>query len=159
MQKMTTNDAIIRHNFISKVIFKDGDTALSKDLKIKIMSMRIEYGKIHKIFDSDVQEFTQGIMEDRFKELQQKQERTETEEKEFNEFINKYNQETNEYISKRAMDPVDVKEFTFDMDEYSEIMDVNSANDVTINDQKIDAPDFLEVLYDLFVNNETEADV
>ena len=68
MQKMTTNDAIIRHNFISKVIFKDGDTALSKDLKIKIMSMRIEYGKIHKIFDSDVQEFTQGIMEDRFKE-------------------------------------------------------------------------------------------
>ena len=158
MQKMTTNDAIIRHNFISKVIFKDGDAALSKDLKIKIMSMRIEYGKIHKIFDSDVQEFTQGIMEDRFKELQQKQERTEAEEKEFNEFINKYNQETNEYIAKRAMDPVDIKEFTFDMDEYSEIMDVNSANDVTINDQKIDAPDFLEVLYDLFVNNENEAE-
>ena len=122
------------------------------------MSMRIEYGKIHKIFDSDVQEFTQGIMEDRFKELQQKQERTEAEEKEFNEFINKYNQETNEYIAKRAMDPVDIKEFTFDMDEYSEIMDVNSANDVTINEQKIDAPDFLEVLYDLFVNNENEAE-
>lgn len=155
---MTTNDAIIRHNFISKVIFKDGDTALSKDLKIKIMSMRIEYGKIHKNFDSDVQEFTQGIMEDRFKELQHKQERTEAEEKEFNELINKYNQETNEYISKRAIDPVEVKEFTFDMDEYSEIMDVNSANDVTINDQKIDAPDFLEVIYDLFVNKETEAE-
>jgi hypothetical protein len=98
-------------------------------------------------------------MEDRFKELQQKQERTEAEEKEFNEFINKYNQETNEYITKRAMDPVDVKEFTFDMDEYSEIMDVNSSNDVTINEQKIDAPDFLEVLYDLFVNNVTEADI
>lgn len=155
---MTTNDAIIRHNFISKVIFKDGDTALSKDLKIKIMSMRIEYGKIHKNFDSDVQEFTQGIMEDRFKELQQKQERTEAEEKEFNELINKYNQETNEYISKRAIDPIEVKEFTFDMDEYSEIMDVNSANDVTINDQKIDAPDFLEVIYDLFVNKEIEAE-
>ena len=151
MQQMTTIDAIIRHNFISKVIFKDGDNTLSKDLKVKIMSMRIEYGKIHKIFDSDVQEFTQGIMEDKFKELQQKQDRTEEENKEFNELINKYNQETNDYISKRAMDQVDVKEFTFDMDEYSEIMDVNSANDVTINDQKIEAPDFLEVIYDLFV--------
>ena len=153
---MTTNDAIIRHNFISKVIFKDGDTALSKDLKIKIMSMRIEYGKIHKIFDSDVQEFTQGIIEDRFKELQQK-ERNPEEEKEFNELVNKYNQETNEYISKRAMDPVEVKEFTFNMDEYSEIMDVNSVNDVTINEQDIKAPDFLEVLYDLFVSETTEA--
>lgn len=156
MQKMTTNDAIIRHNFISKVIFKDGDNALSKDLKIKIMSMRIEYGKIHKIFDSDVQEFTQGIIEDRFKELQQK-ERNSEEEKEFNELVNKYNQETNEYISKRAMDPVEVKEFTFNMDEYSEIMDVNSVNDVTINEQNIKAPDFLEVLYDLFVSETTEA--
>lgn len=156
MQKMTTNDAIIRHNFISKVIFKDGDTALSKDLKIKIMSMRIEYGKIHKIFDSDVQEFTQGIIEDRFKELQQK-ERNSEEEKEFNELVNKYNQETNAYISKRAMDPVEVKEFTLNMDEYSEIMDVNSVNDVTINEQNIKAPDFLEVLYDLFVSETTEA--
>ncbi len=156
MQKMTTNDAIIRHNFISKVIFKDGDTALSKDLKIKIMSMRIEYGKIHKIFDSDVQEFTQGIIEDRFKELQQK-ERNPEEEKEFNELVNKYNQETNAYISKRAMDPVEVKEFTLNMDEYSEIMDVNSVNDVTINEQDIKAPDFLEVLYDLFVSETTEA--
>ena len=156
MQKMTTNDAIIRHNFISKVIFKDGDSALSKDLKIKIMSMRIEYGKIHKIFDSDVQEFTQGIIEDRFKELQQK-ERNPEEEKEFNELVNKYNQETNAYISKRAMDPVEVKEFTLNMDEYSEIMDVNSVNDVTINEQDIKAPDFLEVLYDLFVSETTEA--
>lgn len=148
---MTTNDAIIRHNFISKVIFKDGDNTLSKDLKIKIMSMRIEYGKVHKIFDEDVQEFTKGIMEDRFNELQQKLDRTEEENKEYNNFINKYNQETNEYISKRAMDPVEVKEFDLNMDEYTEIMEVNSANDVTINDQKIDAPDFLEILYDLFV--------
>ena len=156
MQKMTTNDAIIRHNFISKVIFKDGDNTLSKDLKIKIMSMRIEYGKVHKIFDEDVQEFTKGIMEDRFSELQQKPERTEEENKEYNDFINKYNQETNEYISKRAMDPVEVKEFDLNMDEYTEIMEVNSANDVTINDQKIDAPDFLEILYDLFVTEKSE---
>ena len=153
---MTTNDAIIRHNFISKVIFKDGDNTLPKDLKIKIMSMRIEYGKVHKIFDEDVQEFTKGIMEDRFNELQQKPDRTEEENKEYNEFINKYNSETNDYINKRAMDPVEVKDFSFDMDEYTEIMEVNSANDVTINDQKIDAPDFLEILYDLFVTEKSE---
>ena len=148
---MTTNDVIVRHNFISKVIFKDGDSTLSKDLKIKIMSMRIEYGKIHKIFDDDVQEFTKGILEDRFNELQEKKERTKEEEKEYNDYINKYNQETNEYISRRAMDIVSVKDYTLNMDEYSEIMETNASNDVEINGTKISAPDFLEAIYEIFV--------
>lgn len=149
---MTTNDVIIRHNFISKVIFKDGESVLSKELKIKIMSMRIEYGKVHKSFDDDVQEFTKGIIEDRFNDLQAKQEKTDAENKEYNELVNKYNAETNEYIGKRAMDEVDVKDFSFNMDEYSEIMETNASNDVEINGQKISAPDFLEALYELFVS-------
>lgn len=153
--KLTTNDVIIRHNFISKVLFKDGDSSLSKDLKIKIMSMRIEYGKIHKEFDADVQEFTNGILSERFNELNQKREnRNEEENKEFQELINQYNSETNEYISKRALDEVEVKEYTFNMDEYSEIMETNSSNDVMINENKISAPDFLEAIYELFVINE-----
>lgn len=148
---MTTNDAIIRYNFISKVLFKDGDATLSKDLKIKVMSMRIEYGKINKAFEEDVQEFTKGILEDRFNELQNKPERTEEENQELTDFINKYNTETNEYISKRALDEVEVNEYTLTMDEYAEIMDTNAEKDVTINGQTLNAPDFLEVIHDLFV--------
>lgn len=151
---MTTNDVIIRHNFITKVLFKDGESTLSKDLKIKIMTMRIEYGKVHKEFDEDVQEFTKGVIEERFNELQNKQERTEEETKEFNELVNKYNALTNDYINKRAMDEVEVKEHTLNIDEYSEILETNSANDVEINGQKIAAPDFLEAIYELFVVNE-----
>lgn len=158
MKEMTTNDVIVRHNFISKVVFKDGDSTLSKDLKIKIMSMRIEYGKIRKIFDDDIQEFTKGILEDRFNALQEKKERTEAEDKEYNDFINKYNQETNEYISKRSMDPVSVKDYSFNMDEYSEIMETNASNDVEINGAKISAPDFLEVLYEIFVKEDSNED-
>ena len=148
---MTTNDAIIRYNFISKVLFKDGDAALSKDLKIKVMSMRIEYGKINKVFEEDVQEFTQGILEDRFNELQNKQDRTEAENKELTDLINKYNAETNDYINKRAMDEVEVNEYIFTMDEYMEIMETNAEKDVTINNQTLNAPDFLEAIHDLFV--------
>ena len=148
---MTTNDAIIRYNFISKVLFKDGDATLSKDLKIKVMSMRIEYGKINKAFEEDVQEFTKGILEDRFNELQNKPERTEEENQELNDFINKYNAETNEYINKRALDEVEVNEYTLTMDEYAEIMETNAEKDVTINTQILNAPDFLEAIHDLFV--------
>ncbi len=148
---MTTNDAIIRYNFISKVLFKDGDATLSKDLKIKIMSMRIEYGKVNKSFEEDVQEFTKGILEDRFNELQNKQDRTEEENKELTDFINKYNAETNDYINKRALDEVEVNEYSFTTDEYSEIMETNSEKDVVINNQTLTAPDFLEAIHDLFV--------
>lgn len=154
--KLTTNDVIIRHNFITKIVFKDGDSSLSKDLKIKIMSARIDYGKIHKIFDDDVQEFTKGILELRFNELQNKENRTEEENKEFNSLIDKYNHETNEYISKRALDEVDVKDFTLNIDEYSEILETNSSNDVEVNGQKINAPDFLEVIYELFVKEDNK---
>jgi len=152
--KLTTNDVIIRHNFISKVQFKDGDANLSKDLKIKIMAMRIEYGKVHKEFDNDVQEFTKGIMNDRFNELQQKPERTEEETKELNELISQYNSETNEYINSRAFDEVEVKEYTFTEDEFNEIIETNSDNNVKINEVEIPAPDFLEVIHDLFVVTE-----
>lgn len=148
---MTTNDAIIRYNFISKVLFKDGDATLSKDLKIKVMSMRIEYGKINKVFEEDVQEFTKGILEDRFNELQNKPERTEEENQELTDFINKYNAETNEYINKRALDEVEVNDYSFTTDEYAEIMETNAEKDVTINNQKLNAPDFLEAIHDLFV--------
>lgn len=151
MIKMTVNDVIIRHNFISKVQFKDGDSSLSKDLKIKIMSMRIEYGKIHKNFDEDIQEFTKGIIEDRFNELNQKQDKTEEEINEYNELVNKYNNETNEYIAQRANDEVEVKNYTFSKEEYNEILETNASNDVTINNNSIEAPDFLEALYTLFV--------
>jgi len=150
---MTTNDAIIRYNFISKVLFKDGDATLSKDLKIKIMSMRIEYGKINKVFEEDVQEFTKGIIEDRFNELQNKQDRTEEENKEFNALIDKYNGETNDYINKRAMDEVEVNDYSLSTDEYAEIMETNAEKDVTINNQTLNAPDFLEALHNLFVKD------
>ena len=46
--KMTINEVMIRHNFINKILFKDDTSSLDKDLKVKIMIMRIEYVKIRK---------------------------------------------------------------------------------------------------------------
>lgn len=149
--KLTTNDVIIRHNFITKVLFKDEDAQLSRDLKVKVMSMRIEYGKVQKAYTADVQEFTNSIMTDRFNVLQQKTDRTKEETEELQKLINQYNDEIGEYSRKRAMDEVEVKDFSFTIDEYNEILEVNADNDVIINNMTIAAPDFLESLYELFV--------
>ena len=149
--KMTIDDAIIRYNFVSKIQFKDGDNALSKDLKIKVMSMRIEYNKINKAFNDDIKEFIDGITEERFHELQIKPDRTEEETKEFDELVKKYNQEINEFVSKRSMEEIEINDYRLSEDEYAEIMETNAEKDIVINGTTVTAPDFLEILHDLFV--------
>ena len=37
------------------------------------------------------------------------------------------------------------------MDEYSDILDINSGNDVEINGNTIKAADLMEIVFDLFV--------
>lgn len=150
---MTTNEVLAKHNFITKVIFKNGDDSLSKDLKVKIMAMRIEYSKVRKSFDEDVQEFIKEVTPEGFAELQQKQNKSAEETDRLQEMIDKINSEYNSYIQTRGKEEVKINNTSLTEDEYNEIVVVNSDNDVEINGQTIQAPDFLEILYSLFVEN------
>lgn len=145
---MTTNEVLIRHNFVSKIPFKNG---LSKDLKVKIMSMRIEYAKVRKSFDEDIQTFIQDAAPDEFKTLQQKTDRTEAEDKKLNELSDKLTSEYNSYIATRSASDVSVEKISFTKDEYNEIVATNEGDEVEINGQTISATDFLEIIYSLFV--------
>ena len=147
---MTTNEVLTRHNFVSKLLLKDGDKELSRDLKVKIMGMRIEYGKIRKQFDEDVQEFVKGLNSDRLTELQQKGDRTEAEEKELQELTDKLNGDYRVYVDSRLKEDVAVSDKKFTEDDYAELVEVNAGNDVEINGTKLQATDFLEILYTLF---------
>lgn len=148
---MTANELMIRQNFLNKVLLKDGDNELSKDLKVKIMRLRIKLSKVRKEFDEDVQEAAKGFMPEGFQQLAQKQDKTEEEQKLFNEQNAKLNDEYNAYVLKRSQETVDGIDTKFTDAEYDEILEVNAGNDVEINGQKLSAPDFLEVFYSLFV--------
>lgn len=148
---MTANELMVRQNFLNKVLLKDGDNELSKDLKVKIMRLRIKLSKIRKEFDEDVQEAAKGFMPEGFQQLAQKQDKTEEEQKLFNEQNAKLNDEYNAYVLKRSQETVDGIDTKFTDAEYNEILEVNAGNDVEINGQKLSAPDFLEVFYSLFV--------
>ena len=147
---MTTNEVLTRHNFVSKLLLKDGDKELSRDLKVKVMGMRIEYGKIRKQFDEDVQEFVKGLNSDKLTELQQKGDRTEAEEKELQELTDKLNGDYRAYVESRLKEEVTVSDKNFTEDDYAELVEVNAGNDVEINGTKLQATDFLEILYTLF---------
>lgn len=147
---MTTNEALIKQNFIAKVLLKKDDNELSKDLKVKIMGMRIKLGKVRKEFDEDIQEAVKGFTPEGYAELAQKQEKTEEETKKVEEWNKQINEEYQAYVIKRGQDEVSV-DARLTEDEYNELIEVNADNDVEINGQKLNAADFLEILYTLFV--------
>ena len=150
---MTTNEVLTKQNFLSKLVLKDNENELSKNLKVKIMKMRIEYAKVRKAFDEDLQEFVKDLAPERFRELQQipENERTDEQNQEMTELTNKINEDYNAYIIQRGQDEVNVNTTTFTEEEFEEILEVNSGNDVEINGTKVPAADFMEIIYTLFV--------
>ena len=149
---MILNDVLTKQNVITKVLLKDGDKELSKALKVKIMRMRMAYNKIRQQFDTDTQEFTKELVPEELQILANKTDRSEEENRRFDELNIKVNSEYQEFLIQKGLeeinDPID-DSLTFD--EYSEILDVNSGNDVEINGNVIKAADFLEVIMNLFV--------
>ena len=149
---MILNEVLTRQNIISKIELKEGNKELSKELKVRIMRIRLAYNKVKKAFDEDVKEFVEQITTDEYKELAQKQNRTEEEEKKYNELTTQINSDYIEFVNQKGFE--EIKE-TFDdklnEDEYAEILDVNSGNNVEINGVKIKAADLMEIFYELFV--------
>lgn len=149
---MNLNDILTKQNIITKILLKDGNKELSKELKVKIMRIRLSYNKIKKQFDEDSQEFTNQIISDELKELSGKQDRTATETARFEELNKKANLEYQEYLVQKGLEEIkDCVEDSITMDEYSDILDVNSGNDVEINGNTIKAADFMEIVFDLFI--------
>ena len=149
---MTLNDVLTKQNVITKIILKDGDKELPKELKVKIMHIRMAYNKIKKQFDDDTQEFTNQIISDELRELANKSERTPEEEARFNELNDKTNSEYQEYLIQKGFEEVkDTPDDVITMEEYSDILDVNSGNDVEINGNSVKAADLMEIVFDLFV--------
>ena len=150
---MILNELLTRQNVITKIELKDGDKELSKELKVKVMRIRLAYNKVKKAFDEDVKEFVEQITTDEYKELVQKTDRNEDEEKRFNELTSKINSDYIEFINQKGLEEIsETIDDKFIEDEYAEILDINSGNDVEINGNKIKAADFMEVFYEMFIS-------
>ena len=151
---MTLNDVLTKQNLITKVLLAKDGKELSKELKVKIMRVRLAYNKIKKQFDEDTQEFSKQIVSDELRDLANKTERTPEEETKFNELNSKANSEYQEYLIQKGNE--DIKETpndSFTEDEYFDILDLNSEGEYEINGQKVRATDLMEVFYDLFVTS------
>lgn len=148
---MILNDVLTKQNVITKILLKEGDKELSKELKVKIMRIRMAYSKIKKNFDTEAQEFAEELMKGEFTELNSKNDRSEEENLRLRELTTKINSEYQEFLTQKGQEEVGNIEDSITLDEYSDILEVNAGNNVEINNNKIIATDFLEIIYDLFV--------
>ena len=149
---MILNELLTKQNVITKIELKDGEKELPKELKVKIMRIRLAYNKVKKAFDEDVKEFVEQIATDEYKALAQKTERTEEEEAKYNELNVKINSDYMEFINQKGLEEVkEVIDDKISEDEYNEVLDVNAGNDVEINGQTLKAADLMEAFYELFV--------
>lgn len=151
---MILNDVLTKQNVFTKILLKDGDKELPKELKVKVMRIRMAYSKIKKNFDSEIQEFTSELISDEFKDLTNKETRTPEEESRLKELTNIFNSEYQEFLVQKGKEEVISIEDSFTLDEYSEILEVNAGNNVEFNGTTIPAVDFMEIVYDLFVKED-----
>lgn len=149
---MNLNDVLTKQNLITKVLLANDGKELSKELKVKIMRIRMNYNKIKKQFDEDTQEFSKQVVSDELKDLANKTERTPEEEAKFNELNNKANSEYQEYLIQKGKEEItDAPDDTISEEEYGDILDINSEGEYEINNQKVKAADLMEAFYELFV--------
>jgi hypothetical protein len=151
---MVLNDLLIRQNVFTKLILKDGDKELPKELKVKVMRIRMAYNKIKKNFDSEIQEFMESIIPEEFRILSNKTDRTSDENDRLELLTNNINSEYQEFIRQKGSEEVNGIDDTFTLDEYTELLEVNAGNDTDINGVKISAINFMEVVYELFVKED-----
>lgn len=151
---MILNDLLTKQNVFTKLLLTNEGKELPKELKVKVMRIRMAYSKIKNNFDAEVNEFMQELITDEFRELANKETRTSEEDVRYKELASNIDSDYIEFINQKMQEEINTIDDTFTVDEYAEIVEVNASNNVEINNSKILAADFLEIIYDLFVKED-----
>lgn len=152
---MTLNEILTRQNVLNAILLKDGKNELGKELKVKIVRLRMAFNKYKKSLDEEVQEFTNELVPEELKTLQEKpeSERTEEENVRLKELVDKVNSEYNEFMIQKGNEEVKFDtNYSFTDDDFDSIVAVNAGNEVEINGNKVKSEDLVEAFYELFIN-------
>lgn len=151
---MNFNELATKQNVLNALILKDGNNELGKELKVKIMRLRIAYKKARKQVDEDINEFAQDLLSEDAKAIQQKPEKERTSEEAaiLETAVNKANVEYKEFLAQKGLEEIPFSaNDSFTDEEFDELTDVNVGNTVTINEHEIKTEELLEAFYTLFV--------
>ena len=147
---MTLNEALIRQTFIIHLIVKDDKSELSKDLKVKIMNMRVVLNRLRAEFEDACVKKIEELQSEEFKELAQIQNKSSEEESRFQLSLDKLNADYDDFVTTKGLSQVSF-DTKFTWEEYEDIIEVNAGINPEIDGKILNALDFLEIIYNLFV--------
>ena len=151
---MILNDLLARYNVFTNLVVKSGEKELPKELKVKVMRIRMAYNKIKKAFDSELKEFTEELLTEEFRNLVSKTDRTSEENDKLKSLSDIMDSEYQEFLTQKGREEVTMIDDTFTLDEYSEILEVNAGIDVQIGKIPIPSMQFMDLVYELFVKED-----
>ena len=147
---MTLNEALIRQTFIIHLIVKDDKSELSKDLKVKIMNMRVVLNRLRAEFEDACVKKIEELQSEEFKGLAQIQNKSSEEESRFQSSLDKLNADYDDFVTTKGLSQVSF-DAKFTWEEYEDIIEVNAGINPEIDGKILNALDFLEIIYNLFV--------
>ena len=147
---MTLNEALIRQTFIIHLIVKDDKSELSKDLKVKIMNMRVVLNRLRAEFEDACVKKIEELQSEEFKELAQIQNKSSEEESRFQLSLDKLNADYDDFVTAKGLSQVSF-DTKFTWEEYEDIIEVNAGINPEIDGKILNALVFLEIIYNLFV--------
>lgn len=191
LDKIKNSEIVKKTSLIKALLIAHQGKELPRELKTKVMMTRIYYNGFYKKFKDAVKEATEGLKPEGFdkekEEVSKLQEKIQkqckdisslTEEmlkniltdeefdkhKAFMEMYNKHWRDVADFKSKKLNEEVEVEQKTFTQKEYEDLVNVNVADNYTIEqvltdfqgmsittEKQISTTDFLEMIYENFV--------
>lgn len=152
---MTLNEILLKQSVLAPLLVKSGDDELSKELKVKIVRLRIAFNKIKNQFEDEIKEFSSSLIPEDLKKLQEipEDKRTLEDTQKIEELVNKVNSEYREFLEQKGKEEVTfTADDSFTDNEFDEIISVNAGNDVIVNGNNIKAEELMDSFYALFVD-------
>lgn len=152
---MILNEILLKQSVLAPLLVKSGDNELSKELKVKIVRLRIAFNKIKNQFEDEIKEFSSSLIPEDLKMLQEipEDKRTIEDTKKIEELVNKVNSEYREFLEQKGKEEVTfTADDSFTDNEFDEIISVNAGNDVIVNGNNIKAEELMDSFYALFVD-------
>lgn len=191
LDKIKNSEIVKKTSLIKALLIAHQGKELPRELKTKVMMTRIYYNGFYKKFEDAVKEATEGLKPEGFdkekEEVSKLQEKIQkqckdisslTEEmlkniltdeefdkhKAFMDMYNKHWRDVADFKSKKLNEEVEVEQKTFTQKEYEDLVNVNVADNYTIEqvltdfqgmsittEKQIPTTDFLEMIYENFV--------
>ena len=152
---MTLNEILLKQSVLATFLVKSGYDVLSKELKLKIVRLRIAFNKIKNQFEDEIKEFSSSLIPEDLKKLQEipEDKRTLEDSKKIEELVDKVNSEYREFLEQKGKEEVTfTADDSFTDNEFDEIISVNAGNDVTVNGNNVKAEELMDSFYALFVD-------